>query len=364
MEQNKPLPNYQIAINEDANDLTGVHLVSWVIDPAVESTSVFLSKNESKEVKLSTYDEKQIMTSCVLRADFPIYRKDKDGTEYNIIFSKEEIFKIAKKFFQNKLIDQTSFEHNGFKLNDNVVVESWFAIEKPELDKGYQLGITDYNSQPMNSGSWFMSYYIPNKDLYQKLKAEKFAFSIEGLFNEVLIPENKLKNQNTMSKSLFKMVSDLISKMKTKEGKTVVIDDTGNASIEGKPITDGNIEFEDGSIAVIEKNLLQDIKQPVVVAETKETEVPVTVDQSTQTTETKETPAVEDEVAKLKSELEQLKTNLNVLTTTNTALTSEVERLSKLPAANPINTVPANVIDLSKMSTAERIAYNVMNMKN
>ena len=92
------LPLYQATI--DNSEDTGMFVVSLVEFPAIEKS--FMAFSDQKQLKLSVIDEEQQMVfGPVAVADMPIYRRDADGYEYYIMYSKETIAKMVEKYFKN-----------------------------------------------------------------------------------------------------------------------------------------------------------------------------------------------------------------------------------------------------------------------
>lgn len=87
------LPIYNAIINDENK---GILRISLVDDPAVES--FWLAYNEDKEplyFSVQNEDERKVL-GVVMRADFPIYRKDVNRGDYYVIYSKETIKRWLK----------------------------------------------------------------------------------------------------------------------------------------------------------------------------------------------------------------------------------------------------------------------------
>lgn len=353
--ENQNLPIYRVVVNEDTSDETGVYKVSFVDQPAIESNFVYLS-TEKKPIELTGEPLKQLVTGAVLIPDKPIFRKDNNDDEYNIYFTEEDIFKIVKKFFKQKLTDQTNIQHL-IPVDGNYVIESWIVSDSNK-DKSVSLGL-----DKLPIGTWVLTYHVPDQQLFSKIvSGELKGFSIEAILNLIQMPNLnfiKNKNQKSMKKGLLNKVFSFfkeleIEEYKTKDGKTLTVDGTtGIASVEEKPITKGEYELEDGSIIVVnDQSVTTDIKAPVAESISKEEKKEVAEVVEVLSDDKKK-------VNELTSKFSDLEKKLSDLTTENTKLKIEVEKLSKLPAANPISTAPVIQKEWDKMSTAERITYNI-----
>jgi hypothetical protein len=89
------LPVYDATITDDAD---GMLRVSLVDAPAV--CSDFIALAAQKPVQLFTVqdEEKRIVRGVIMRADFPIYRRDDQLGEYYIIYTADTIRQMAEKW--------------------------------------------------------------------------------------------------------------------------------------------------------------------------------------------------------------------------------------------------------------------------
>lgn len=79
---------YKVGIDSET------YAISLVESPAIEETLVALE--EQKPIKIQLADEEKYMVySAVLVPDKPIYRRNEDGDEFYIEFTKESIEKMA-----------------------------------------------------------------------------------------------------------------------------------------------------------------------------------------------------------------------------------------------------------------------------
>lgn len=155
-------------INIDSDDELGIEKMSFVEAPAVEIN--WQAFDEQKAQKLLFADEeKHIVTSVALRANFPIYRRDAKFGEYYLIFSKEQISKIVERFFRKGLTGSVNVEHSK-DVDGCYLIESYFAKED--------------NAFGVDAGSWICSYKVDNADVWKGVKDGTFkGFSIEGYFD-------------------------------------------------------------------------------------------------------------------------------------------------------------------------------------
>jgi hypothetical protein len=173
------LPVYKLDINE-FDEETGIDFVSLVENAAIQKD--FLAFSETP-IKFAIQDEaKRIVTGAAMIADLPIYRRDDVRGEYYVVFDKESIFKIAKKWARSNQYNSVNAHHktpimNGVSLFESYIIDRERGVMPP---KGFE---------EVADGSWFVSYLIDNDDVWAKVKSGEFkGFSVEGVFD---FPEDK-----------------------------------------------------------------------------------------------------------------------------------------------------------------------------
>lgn len=169
------LPIYRLDINE-FDEETGIDFVALVESPAVERD--FQAFNTTQRFAIQD-EEKRIVSGVAMIADMPIYRRDAVRGEYYVVFDKESIFKIAKKWARSNKYDSVNEHHEtpiqeGVSLFESYLVDRERGVMPP---KGYE---------DVADGSWFVSYLIDNDDVWQRVKSGEFkGFSVEGVFDFV-----------------------------------------------------------------------------------------------------------------------------------------------------------------------------------
>jgi hypothetical protein len=141
-------------------------------------------------------EEKRIVTGAAMIADLPIYRRDDIRGEYYVVFDKESIFKIAKKWARSNQYNSVNAHHktpimNGVSLFESYIIDRERGVMPP---KGFE---------EVADGSWFVSYLIDNDDVWAKVKSGEFkGFSVEGVFD---FPEDK-------EEQLIEQMKEILSK--------------------------------------------------------------------------------------------------------------------------------------------------------
>lgn len=181
MDTYKGLPIYQITIDEDMK-AQGVKIMSIVDSPAVESD--FLKFSAIRE-NFSLNEEKQIITGCAIRANYPIYRKDEEGNEFYVTFTPQYIEKIVHKFMKEGRTKAVNLMHDSDMSVDDV-----FLFESYLLTEAHKLSFDAFKD--IEPGSWMVSYKVDNTEVWDLIKEGKLkGFSVE--INAMLDDEVKLR---------------------------------------------------------------------------------------------------------------------------------------------------------------------------
>ena len=133
-------------------------------------------------------EEKRIITGAAMIADKPIYRYDQHRGEYYVVFDKESIWQIAKKWAKTDRYDSVNIHHEdptaGLSLLESFIVDREQGKYPP---KGYD---------EVADGSWFLSYIVNDDDIWARVKAGEFkGFSVEGFFDFEEDPDEVMLNR-------------------------------------------------------------------------------------------------------------------------------------------------------------------------
>lgn len=184
-------------IIDETDEQSGIEAISLVEQPAIESNFVALNK---QEVLLKEIDEdKRILMGPALIPDKSIYRRNDDGQEYYIYFSKNTVRKASELFFKKSNHRNATFEHKD-KINGVTFVESWI-VENKDKDKTALYGMD------VPVGTWMVSAKIDDEELYQKAKSgEVKGFSIEGYFAD----RYEMGKRNDVKEEIVEALRDLL----------------------------------------------------------------------------------------------------------------------------------------------------------
>lgn len=174
------IPVYQALVESEGD--TGMLRISLVDDPAVQSD--FLAFKAEERRRVQTYavqdEDKHLVLGVVMRADFPIYRRDADGFEYYIIYKADTIRTMAEKYLAESRQNMVSTMHREGSDVDGVQMVQYFIKGEGLNPAGFD-GIAD--------GSLFAEFHVTNEDVWSAIKEGTYkGFSLEGLFD--LVPEH------------------------------------------------------------------------------------------------------------------------------------------------------------------------------
>lgn len=164
------LKTVYIDINE-WDEITGMFANSFVADPAVGISKLSFSE----ELGFVSDNLKQNFMGVSLLADTPIRKRHpKTGEVVNMVFTKEVIEKIVKKFVTNPGQHDVTYNHNGQTIPGVKLVEH-FIYDPGRIDLNGDLfpGITP--------GSWVTTYHVEDVELFKALDEDPqfTGFSVE-----------------------------------------------------------------------------------------------------------------------------------------------------------------------------------------
>lgn len=313
----KKIKKYKVGMDSET------YAISLVESPAIEEEMIALEKQEPIKIQLAN-EEKHMVYSAVLIPDKPIYRRNADGDEYYLEFSKESIEKMSQEFLKEYRQSEITVDHNDI-APEVTVVESWLKSDLYK-DKSVALGLND--SLPI--GTWFAGMKVNNVEIWERIKkGELKGFSVESMvsledFSKV---ENNNDNYNDMNEEmLFSKIKKLIADFFKKE-------DVDTEASEASKITptEEEIKMEEAAPTVEEKPTETPVEEPKV-----EEPTPTPTVEEKAPEEPKNAPEEKDN--HLEELINNLKEEIEALKGVNKDLTSKVKSLEKEPSAKPVNT--------------------------
>jgi hypothetical protein len=309
----KKIKKYKVGLESET------YAISLVESPAMEETLVALEEQKEVKVQLAN-EEKHMVYSAVLIPDKPIYRRNEDGEEFYVEFTKESIEKMSQEFFKNYKQNEITLDHETM-ASDITVVESWIKTDLYK-DKSVALGL----NENLPIGTWFAGMKVNQIDAWDRIKSgELKGFSVESLIR--LEEFNKVNNDNmeVNEETFWTKLKSVLAEAFGKEEK-----------VEPNEIESTNIELEEEKpLETIENNPPVEPQEPPKVEEP----TPVKEEPKEEPVEPKEEPKEEP---KQDNHLEELINNLKdeiaALKEMNSGLQDKIKDLGKQPSAKPVNT--------------------------
>ena len=168
------LPVYDAQVMDDD---CGMVKISLVDDPAVMSDFQAFDNARRMQTYSVMDEEKRLVRGVVMRADFPIYRRDERLGEYYIIYKADTIRRMAEKYLADGLQNEVSTMHSTDV--DGVQMVQYFI-------KGDGVSVTGFDD--IADGSLFAEFHVLNDEVWGAVKDGTYkGFSLEGYFD--LAPE-------------------------------------------------------------------------------------------------------------------------------------------------------------------------------
>ena len=285
------IPVYDAVV--DGED-TGMLKISLVDAPAVMSDFLAFSAEERKKVtqlyKVAD-EEKRLVFGVVMRADFPIYRRDKqpDGKdfEYYIIYKADTIRAMAEKYLLESRQNNVNLQHEEGSDVDGVQMVQYFIKDSGK-------GLAPDGFDDIADGSLFAEFHVENDDVWEDIKAGTYkGFSLEGIFNlvperdadevrrivdeldgkfnEQPIPTNKMSKLARLKAAITRILAEFGS-VTTDKGvlawdgdedlkagdRVYIVDEEGNRT----EAEDGEYTTEDQKVIVVADGAVSEIRDP------------------------------------------------------------------------------------------------------
>ena len=251
------LPIYEDLITDEGCGMLRISLVDL---PAVESD--FQKFGKVALVKMAD-EERRLIVGCVMRADFPIYRRDSERGEYYTRFSKETIRTMAEKYLAENRQNRVNLMHGGEEVRGVQMVQLFI--------KDTERGIAPSGFEDIEDGSLFAEFKIHDENIWNWIREGILrGFSLEGFFTvEESITEDMKINFEKVKAMLAKIVSKFAQ----------ITTDKGVLTCEGEPevgkdvyfleesgevtdANDGEYKTEDGRVIVVAESKIAEIRNP------------------------------------------------------------------------------------------------------
>ena len=191
------IPVYDALITDDE---CGMNRISLVDAPAVEADFLAFAQEKQPQLYSVADEEKRIVRGVVMRADFPIYRRDNKG-EYYVIYKADTIRKMAEKYLLESKQNEVNLDHKDDAEVDGVQMVQWFI-------KDTEAGVNPAGFDDIADGSLFAEFHVVNDDVWASIKDGTYkGFSLEGIFD--MQPEENKSEVESIVESLDGLFSKL-----------------------------------------------------------------------------------------------------------------------------------------------------------
>lgn len=281
------IPVYDAQILDEDS---GMIKISLVDDPAVMSNFQAFDAQKKLLMYEVADEEKRLVRGVVMRADFPIFRRDKEMGEYYIIYKADTIRQMAEKYLAESRQNNINLMHDADSDVDGVQMVQFFI-------KDSAAGVSPANFDEIADGSLFGEFHVTNDEVWDQIKNGTYkGFSLEGVFD--LMPEQdkdevqeivdsldgkfkRIFKHNSKSKNMSKLsrlkaaLAKALAEFGTittdkgilawdgdddlKAGDSVYIEDAeGNRT----PAEDGDYKTEDNKTIMVVDGKVSEIKDP------------------------------------------------------------------------------------------------------
>ena len=241
------IPVYDAIISDEE---TGMFRISLVDDPAVMSNFQAFDAHKKPMMYAIQDEEKRLVRGCIMRSDFPIYRRDEKMGEYYVIYKAEEIRKMAEKYLLEGRQNDVNLMHQEGSDVDGVQMVQYFI-------KGDGIQVDGFDD--CADGSLFGEFHVINDSVWAEIKAGTYkGFSLEGVFD--LVPEqdkDEIQEIVDLLEGAFKRIfkpNTFMSKLsKFKAALAKMLQEFGNVTTDKGVISwDGDEDLKAGDPVYVE----------------------------------------------------------------------------------------------------------------
>lgn len=155
---------------------TGMLKISLVDAPAVMTDFVAFDAQRPAQMYAVEDEEKRLVFGVVMRADFPIYRRDERLGEYYVVYKPDTIRRMAEKYLAESRQNNINLDHQDGSDVTGVQMVQWFIKDGARgiVPQGFDVP----------DGSLFAEFHILNDEVWAAVKDGTYkGFSLEGVFD-------------------------------------------------------------------------------------------------------------------------------------------------------------------------------------
>ena len=171
------LPRYEISIESLDGEELGMTAIAYTSNPAIVTKGLYF--NEIKKELFFVNELKMRVAAPAMIPDLPIYRKDDEMGEYEVVFTKDVIEQLRERFMLNKGKEIFNLDHNSDLVSPSFILDSWITGE-PETDPSF----TKYGVL-VPEGTWFVVSQFTDEEYFKReiIGKDRIGYSIEGMLN-------------------------------------------------------------------------------------------------------------------------------------------------------------------------------------
>jgi len=180
--------------------------LAWGGDAGIEWAQRKLEQIDKQKMQAFAVvnEEERVVIGPAMIPDKKIFRRDEDGTEYEVFFTKDTIRTIAEKFYRKGFQNNGNEMHDSSKPVDMVFFQSWIADESKGIPKMKQ-----FESLP--DGTWFLGAKVNSDEAWAKVKDGTFkGFSVEGMFDMMPIKMSMKMSEEAAANIIINQLKDLL----------------------------------------------------------------------------------------------------------------------------------------------------------
>jgi hypothetical protein len=290
-------PVYKITIDPEYSDgeELGIEMIAFTAKPAIKVKG--MAFNQATPMTFKDDIKMRIVAPAMI--PMSIYRRDEDGTEYDVLFTEEVIESIHAKFMQNlQNKDIFNLEHEAEEKVPAYILEAWI-VENPKKDKAF----TTYGIE-VPKGTLMLTSQVTDKEYYDSLvESGQVGYSIEGFLGLKL---SELLKLNTMKLPDGEhLIEDKIYVVK--DGEVIEIKDAPAEMAEEQMAEEPAVE-EEAETTVDEA--AEDVQEEEADAAAEDVEMAVDVTTDAEAVLAIVSPVIEEQVNQLLAIIADLKNQM------------------------------------------------------
>lgn len=347
------LPLFEALITDESEGILKISLVDY---PATESNFIYFNDQKKQLMYAVQNEEQRVVFGVIMRADQKIYRRDANGFEYYIFYSKDTIKKMSEKLLLDGNHNNINLMHAPGTDMEGINCFQLFIKDKAR-------GVDPVGFDEIEDGSLFGAYHVENEALWQAIKDGTFrGMSLEGYFEVKPVENKQSKNQKNSMSKLKNALRKLLAEFGEVETNKGILSYEGElavgveVTIDGEMAADGEYEAED-KVIVVADGKVAEIREKEAPAEA--TETPAEAQENAEEAPMEDKPVaevvedvVEEQTRDLEAEIDALKAEIELLK-------EQIAELVGRPVDPPVESQFEAVRDKNekKSKIEQRMAY-------